>query len=698
MVAESLTETRTESSSKVTTVVDTQDQAEVRRWQSLITRAKMRWKPDFKRMRDNMDFVSGIQWPGQSTMEDERYVNNLTLRFVNQKVATLYAKNPKATAVRRKRLDFQIWDGNHESLVDAMMQATPMLQVGMPLPMQLAALFADYDAGRQRQKIVEMVGKTMEIAYQYQVDTQSLVFKEQMKQLVRRAIVTGVGFVRIHFCDDNPEYAKASSDYTSTNLDRLNRIKGLVDKIEETGVDTSSSHYATLRSLVMSVGASQTLTDQFQQPQRIEFDFPDATSIIPDECCRNLKDFVAARWLTQEYILPLDEVNEIFGTEVKVGSGAANLFDEYGRESYVDPNRSAEQEGTAKQQVCLYNVLDKRTQTQFFLVDGWKDYVQKPQLLSPSVSGFWPIFALTFNDVEPNPQTKASIYPPSDVQMVVHVQREWNRTRQALREHRNANAPKYIVRDGLLDEDDEFKITNALPNQVIKLKNIPPEIEPSKFILPMQFSPIDSALYDTEPLEKDMMYGAGVQQANIGPAQPNVTATVGTIAEQSRLDVTSSNVDDLDAILTRMAQAAGEMMLQAMDPEIVKHIVGAGAVWPSEPATRQEFLSEIYLEIEAASSGRPNKALDIANWRDLAPLLQASGANPIGMVEETMRRLDENMALDKLFPLTPPAGAVNLSSPAEQGAPPKPNQPGAPNRESEQSAPQAPSPPVAQSS
>src|SRR5204863_474958 len=70
--------------------------------------------------------------------------------------------------------------------------------------------------------------------------------------------------------------------------------------------------------------------------------------------------------------------------------------------------------------------------------------------------------------------------------------------------------------------------------------------------------PIDERLYDTQPLETDMMLGAGMQQANLGPAQPNVTATVGTIAEQSRLDVASSNVDDLDTLLSQVAQASGE--------------------------------------------------------------------------------------------------------------------------------------------
>src|SRR6266496_1092543 len=610
-----------------------QARASVKLWQSRITSARKKWEPDFKRMRKNMEFVTGLQWAGQAEMDEERYVNNLTLRIVNQKVATLYAKNPKAVATRRDRLDFQIWDENVESLMNGIQQASQMTQSGQPLPIELSALFADYQQGYQRRKLVEKVCRTMEVVYQYQVDTQQPEFKEQMKQAVRRVITCGVAYARPIFCTDESQYTDVSTIDTKSGIhDRMNRVKAIVQQIKNDDIDETSPQFETLRSLMLSISASNVLQNEFQLPQRLEFDFPPSTSILIDERCRNLHDFVAARWLAQEYILPVQEVNGIFNVDVKVGTGATDRAKEYTQEGdstkeLVSRDQS-QTDPLAKKHVALLEVFDYSTKTRFFLVDGHKDYILPPELVTPNVSGFWHHIALVFNGIEIEPGTKASIFPPSDVQTLKSVQKEWNRTREALRDHRNANAPKYLVRKGFLTDDDKAKLRNAVPNEVIELEGVPPEQPIEKFIIPMQFAEIDPRLYDTAPLEQDMMLGAGTQQANIGPAQPNVTATVGTIAEQSRLNVSASNIDDLDGFLSRLAQAGGEMLLQNMSSQIVKRIAGPGAVWPDLPQSRQDFLNEVYLKIEAASSGRPNKAIEIQNFQQLAPIMLQAGANP----------------------------------------------------------------------
>ena len=85
--------------------------AEINLWMHKIKRAKCKWEPDFKRMRENMEFVSGLQWAGQKTIDDDKYVANLTLRLVAQKVATLYAKNPTVVARPRERMYHQLCDG-----------------------------------------------------------------------------------------------------------------------------------------------------------------------------------------------------------------------------------------------------------------------------------------------------------------------------------------------------------------------------------------------------------------------------------------------------------------------------------------------------------------------------------------------------------------------------------------------------------
>src|SRR3546814_1973766 len=82
-------------------------------------------------------------------------------------------------------------------------------------------------------------------------------------------------------------------------------------------------------------------------------------------------------------------------------------------------------------------------------------------------------------------------------------------------------------------------------------------------------------------------------------------------------DVCSSdlNVDDLDEFLTEVARATGQLMLLELDEATAKRIAGEGAVWPA--LSREDVISEIFLTVKAGSSGRPNKAAEIAN-RELA--------------------------------------------------------------------------------
>lgn len=648
-----------------------QDRAQVKSWLDRIRDAECYWEETaFKRMREDMEFVTGLQWPGQKTIKTDRYVANLTLRLIGNKVATLYAKDPKAVAKRRPRLDFTIWDGNVDSLAAAAEQAGLFQQAfpGEPLPPQLSSLFADYQTGKQRQKLIDQFCRTLEIIYQYQVDASAPEFKEQFKQMVRRAIICGVGYVRPIFCSAARNYTKVSTiDHSSSFASRVGRVKELVSRLNENGEDPHSPAYSQLRSLILSLGASEALDDDPLPKERIEFDFPEATAIIPDRRCRSLKQFTAARWIAQKYVLPRDEVNAIFGTSIKSGTGADQALevDPLGQgETFSRTNDDFLAEASLDRHlVNLYEVYDYTTRTKFYVCQGWPDYVSPPEAPSPGVAGFWEHQALTFNDIEAGSGT--SPFPPSDVDTIRHIQLEWNRTRDALRAHRNANAPKYLVRKGALTQADKDKLYNAEPNEVIELEGVPADQPLDKFIVPFQFAEIDPKLYDTAPLEADLLYASGVQQANIGPAQPNVTATVGNIAEQSRMNVSASNIDDLDGVLSRLAQAGGEMLMRAMSTETATRIAGPGAVWPMLEASREDFLNEVFLTIEAASSGRPNRAVEVSNFAQITPLLQAAGANPVALVEHGARLLDENADVSKFFPIMLPSQASPETQPGE---------------------------------
>ena len=78
---------------------------------------------------------------------------------------------------------------------------------------------------------------------------------------------------------------------------------------------------------------------------------------------------------------------------------------------------------------------------------------------------------------------------------------------------------------------------------------------------------------------------------------------------------------------------------------------------------------------------RPNQAVAISNFQQLAPIILQAGGNPIAVVEEAVRRLDDNLDVTKFFPVGPIAPMPQPMQAGPQGQPgggvPAPQNPGA---------------------
>lgn len=633
----------------------------IKLWTKRIKDAKKFYEKDFKRMRENMEFAAGIQWAVQDNIESEQYVANFVNREVNQKVANLYAKDPKAVFRRKKRLDYQLWDGSVESMQAAhanVMQAQQAAQQGgmgmmalqQPQVIQAQALLADIQHGNAWRKMVERVGQSLEILYSHQCDTQAPDFKYQMKQLVRRTVTTGVGFVRLNFSREDNSVLTASGTDDSLAM-RVKRAKAILEGIDDDKITETDPRHQQLADLFVSIKQSQENGDTTNVEERLEFDFPSATSIIVDPKCKSLKGFVGARWIVQQFILPLEDVNAYFETDIPV-SGKLVKYSEDGIEKLTEKPGDNTKDPQEKPLCCLWEVFDILTKTSFFLADGYTDYVREPEPLTPSINRFWPIFALTFNDTEVEPGGKVHIYPPSDVELLRHPQKEWNRSREELRKHRKSNRPWYLTSEGWLTDPDREKFGDHESSEIVAVKGMPPGGDLSKAVIRFDAAPIDAALYNTQPLSEDAGLVIGSNQSQQGQPQKHVAATPAVIQEQARISGVNSNVDDLDDLLSELARAAGEMMLREFNLSTVKRVVGVGAVWPEQ--NREAFLNEIYLDSVAASSGRPNRAVDVANAQQIGPLMLNAGANPWALIQMYCKILDANLEPADFAPTTPP--------------------------------------------
>ena len=128
-------------------------------------------------------------------------------------------------------------------------------------------------------------------------------------------------------------------------------------------------------------------------------------------------------------------------------------------------------------------------------------------------------------------------------------------------------------------------------------------------------------------------------------------------------------------LATLRLPAAGQIMLYEMSGEEVKKIVGQGATWPE--MTREEIMEEVFLEIEAGSTGKPNRAAELQNIERIMPfLLQIPGIDPSWLAKELLKRLDDKLDITQaIVEKIPSIVAMNQSQgegtgdPALAGAP-----------------------------
>lgn len=615
----------------------------------------------FKRMRRDM-FVA--MHGRESTWSEKNYTANLAGRHVKQKTAALYAKNPKAVARRRETLDFAVWDESPDTLMMAF-QTVQMAQMAMqnaPLdpmtgqPMvdpammppgfdQAQAVIADFQQGYARQQEIKKLGKTLEILFAHALREQKpLDFKTAMKQVVRRACTTGVGYVELNFQREmgpRPGIFEQLADARA----RLEHLRRLTKEAAEGEILDTDAEAA---ELMASIEALQN-EDLMVLREGLVFDYPESTAVIPDKMTKSLVGFVGARHLTIRYFFTLAQVQEMFPeSDIEEGGFTPHDLDAAKADEEVNADKIIETGGQASGMsettdkknglVCVYKHYDKASGLVYFVADGHKHFLRPPAAPDVFVEDFWPVYALTFNAVE----SEKDLFPLSDVALLLPMQNEYNRSRQGMREHRMAARPRWSYAAGTLGEDDVEKLEQANPFDVVGL-NLAPGQSLQDILQPIPVPGVDPNLYETGQLFTDVQFVVGSSEAQFG-GLARATATESAIAAGATKSSDEASVDDLDAFLTMIARASGQILLKEMSEEKVREIAGVGAVWPQ--MTSPEIMSELYLEVEAGSSGRPNQAVEVANWQRLLPMaMQMPGINPTWIARETIKRLDDKADL-----------------------------------------------------
>lgn len=663
----------------------------VKRIQKEIKADKLFHEKSFAQMRRDMFVARTGRIPEYPV---EHYKANLTGRHVKAKTAALYAKNPKAVAKRRETLDFTLWDESPKSLMMAM-QTVQMAQqllaapagvdpaTGQPIPgaapavppeieqavASANALLQDFTQGMERRNQIDKIGKTLEILFAQSMREQKPVdFKTSMKQAVRRTCTTGVGYIELGFQREygpRPEMTEKLADART----RLDHLRVLAEKVEDTEnpIQPDDPEIAELK---MSIEALQN-EQEIVLREGLIADFPQSTKVIPDRLCKQLVGFIGSRRLTLEYTYTADQVKEVFKVDLKKNytGYSPNAKGEADNSPNVVPDdgdgeTEIKPAGKGEGLVCVWKHYDKTSGLVYFVVDGYDRFLRPPAAPDVFVEDFWPVYALTFNAVE----DEDTLFPPSDVYLMLDQQMEYNRSRQGMREHRKAARPRWAFVNGALEEQDVKNLVLAEPFSVTGL-NMDPSMKIGDILQVIPVPGVDPNLYETGQLFTDIQMVVGSSEAQFG-GTAQATATESAIAANSSASSDSASVDDLDAFLTVVARAAGQILLREMSEEKVKEIVGVGAVWPQ--MTLAQIASEIFLEVEAGSSGKPNQAIEVQNFKELAPLLmQIPEIDSTWMAKEAIRRLDDRIDLTQAIASGAPS--IMAQNRMQQIAPADPN-------------------------
>lgn len=626
------------------------------------------WKPDFDRMKRNRKFARGLQWPGMTRKDlsdpERLYVENVTMRLLKQGTSATYARNPRYVWRRAERVYHKVWDGTASMLQTAIAALSPQVdpatgQMIRPAPNPLAQAIAkeasDY---AEQSQILERGGRTLAIIYSYYIREQNPPTKKMMKRMVLAAGTDGVGYVKQTFqrkTGRSPDIERALLDARS----QLDTIQRLAEALKDGDLDPDDAEMSRLTLLIKNLEEAQFVLLR----EGLAIGYPDAMNIIPSRHMSSIVDFVGCPHVTERYYMTAEEIEEVYGK--KLTPGQFKAYTKVMEPDEIAAGYKPTNTGKDADRTCVYECYNRHDGLIYTVCDGYEDFLAEPAPPYPWTERFWPWFVYAPNALH-DPENPM---PPGAVEVVEPMQREINRAGEGLRMHRHAARPGHVT-PGLMNEADRKKVSARAAHEVVGLTGMAQGDDVRAYLQAFPTSPIDPNLYDTGVAMQGILRSAGVQEANIGPTS-KATATESSIAQSSRQAVDESAIDELDDMLTEMARTGGQILMQNLTAETAMKIAGPGAVWL--PATREDLAEEVYLEVEAGSSGRKNQAHEIQVRTQMWPIISAlGGISQERVAKDALNVMDSRLVWeDWLEPGAPSVVAANGMMQAAANASPE---------------------------
>lgn len=479
--------------------------------------------------------------------------------------------------------------------------------------------------------------------------------KKRMKANIRSTMTTSVGWLKMSFQESyvgDPMIVR-----------RVNDLQDNVARLEASGVEVQSATDVDKRNQLLEQMKQQRATLLESNELRLYKGFVlDRAStedvLILDDDCREFDDYAEAGEIAMRVFMCDSEYRARYGRKPWKGARSFPAATIHKADS-DDPGSHGRKAGESKGEAwrCVWEVWSRRDGRVYTVCEGAEAYVRPPFAPSCAPKRWHSMYCLGFNIVE------GRWRPLSDVELLANLQDEYNTTRFLYAEARKEAIPVRIFRKGgeLTDEDIE-NLANRKARRFIGVSGNP-TVPINADIMQLDGVKIDPNAYDVTLIRNDMDLMIGLSDASRANLIQAKTATEAQIMAQSLANRVAERQDAIEDLVSEMAEAALQTMMQKFTAMEVTQIVGEGAVWPEDAGP--ELWHKIRVKVRAGSSGKPNQAKEREDWAQIAPVinetmmkvaeLRAAGqvdmANcVIELARETLRRFDERIDIDRFIP------------------------------------------------
>lgn len=666
---------------------------------------------------------------------------NLIGAFIDVLVAYLYARDPDVAVrkVEHVEPDPQLQLSAIRKAVEAEVQALqgagmlPMEPMGPPAADPMAdpaapmvdpmTMFIDQQVQQRmleaveekRQKDAELTAfaKTIELVVRRLWKDGHL--KKAARKAVRSALSVGVGWLKVVMQVDKLRDPIVESQLNDLR-DNLERIRGKQREIASGDAKDPEVAAAELQDQIRGLEAKVEVVVR----KALAIDFCRAEDVQVSLDVTDLPDYLEANWVANAIYVPKDELAGRFPrlTDDQVKKATCYFQRQPKDEMDLTPtdgtpfDRVSERDAESFTQgqggegavefAKVIELWDRRDNLIKTMIEGVPCWARDPYPPPQASRRFFPYFLIAFYEVD------GARHPQSTSWRLKKLQDEYAAARSNFRKTRERAVPGIIFNAEQVDPENARKLEQSTQQEFVGIRTTNPEIPFTNLFAEKPVARVDPALFDVEPILRDMEKISGVQESLQASVVQPKTATEAEIQQSGFAARTSTDRDTLEEVLADLAQYTTEIALQTLTIEEVQRIAGEYAFWPHGMAI-EDIVTMVEVEIAAGTTGKPNTAAEREAWSVALPLIKetmlevaqfrASGNEPLAqaleeLLRETLNRLDDRVDIERFIPQVNALTAPMMPAAAgPDGAPAGPD--GLPAPEN-QLPPEAPVPGVAE--